>query len=162
MLIKTAEDRGLLGYDFEYGWGIANGCRLAEEHCKDDKCTRCIECCRRCCAECCCGAGLADLVPVPIEAGSFCRRDGSELSVRVCNQGTGPAGPSTTTVDFGQYGRVDVPTPALPVGDCIDLKVQIPASCFDPDCQFRIVVDSAGAVPESDETNNVASGMCLG
>jgi len=33
MLTKTAEDRGLLGYDFEYGWGIVNGCTLAEKLC---------------------------------------------------------------------------------------------------------------------------------
>jgi Subtilase family len=33
MLYKTAEDRGLVGYDFEYGWGIVNGCRLAETLC---------------------------------------------------------------------------------------------------------------------------------
>jgi subtilisin family serine protease len=35
MLAKTAEDRGSIGYDFEYGWGIVNGCALAELHCKE-------------------------------------------------------------------------------------------------------------------------------
>lgn len=29
ILIRTAEDRGSFGFDFEYGWGIANGRRLA-------------------------------------------------------------------------------------------------------------------------------------
>jgi subtilisin family serine protease len=33
MITKTAEDRGLVGYDFEYGWGIVNGCGLAERLC---------------------------------------------------------------------------------------------------------------------------------
>jgi subtilisin family serine protease len=29
LLTKTAEDRGTVGFDFRYGWGIVNGCRLA-------------------------------------------------------------------------------------------------------------------------------------
>lgn len=36
MLTKTAEDRGMVGFDFEYGWGIVNGCRLAEVFCKKE------------------------------------------------------------------------------------------------------------------------------
>lgn len=80
----------------------------------------------------------------------------------VCNQGNGPAGPSTTTVDFGGHGSVDVPTPAIPAGGCVEVRAPIPAGCFDPDCEFRIIVDSGNAVDESDETNNVASGRCLG
>jgi subtilisin family serine protease len=36
MLTKTAEDRGLVGYDFEYGWGIVNGCGLADSLCKKE------------------------------------------------------------------------------------------------------------------------------
>lgn len=34
MLTKTAEDRGLVGYDFEYGWGIVNGQAIAERLCR--------------------------------------------------------------------------------------------------------------------------------
>lgn len=158
LLLKTAEDRGLLGYDYEHGWGIVNGCRIAEAKKKDDKCQKCLECCKKCC----CDSDLPDLVPVPNEHGSFCRRDERELTVTVCNQGSGPAGPSTTTVDFGQHGRVDVPTPSLAAGACIDLKADIPLGCFDPDCQFRIIVDSTGVITESDETNNIATGLCLG
>jgi subtilisin family serine protease len=33
MMTKLAEDRGLVGYDFEYGWGIVNGCGLADKLC---------------------------------------------------------------------------------------------------------------------------------
>jgi hypothetical protein len=49
MLTKTAEDRGLVGYDFEYGWGIVNGCRLAEALCpkppeKEKPCSCCCCC----------------------------------------------------------------------------------------------------------------------
>ena len=80
----------------------------------------------------------------------------------MCNKGTGPAGPSTTTVDFGAHGRVDVPTPALAAGACVDVTAVIPAGCFDPDCEFRIIVDSAGVVTESNEGNNMASGVCIG
>jgi hypothetical protein len=101
-------------------------------------------------------------VPVPDANGSFCRRRDLNLIVTVCNKGNGPAGPSTTTVDFGQFGRVDVPTPALAAGACVDVVAPIPGNCFDPDCEFRIRVDSAGVVVESDETNNTASGTCRG
>jgi hypothetical protein len=101
-------------------------------------------------------------VPVPGEDGSFCRRTGRELTVTVCNKGTGPAGPSTTRVDFGQHGRVDVPTPALAAGDCADVQVTIPPNCFDPDCEFRITVDAAAVVAEANKSNNVASGVCVG
>jgi hypothetical protein len=38
----------------------------------------------------------------------------------------------------------------------------IPAGCFTPDCGFQIVVDSASEVAESNESNNVADGLCLG
>ena len=158
MLIKTAEDAGLLGYDFEYGWGIVNGCRLADENCKVDKCDKCLECCKKCCVD----RDLPDLVPVPDEQGLFCRHVGDELIITVCNQGSGPAAASTTTVDFGQFGRVDIPTPGLAAGACVDVRAAIPPNCFNPDCEFRITVDSAGVVPESNEGNNTASGTCIG
>ena len=50
MLTKTAEDRGLVGYDFEYGWGIVNGCRLAEALCpKEPEKEKPRTCCCCCC-----------------------------------------------------------------------------------------------------------------
>lgn len=106
--------------------------------------------------------GLPDLVPVPDENGNFCRREGSELTVTVRNQGTGPAGASLTEVDFGRHGRVAQPTPALVAGASADLKFAIPLGCHDPDCQFTITVDANNDVAEADESNNVASGICLG
>lgn len=107
-------------------------------------------------------AGLADLVPIPTATGGFCRSDQRGLIVIVCNQGTGPAGPSTTTVDFGQFGRVDVPTPALEPLACTVVTAAIPEGCFDPDCNFSITVDSAGVVTESDKDNNTVTGVCIG
>ncbi len=186
MVVKTAEDRGVLGYDYEYGWGIIDGCALADhlsqddcgecgceqcgcEQCGSGQCC-CCACLRKCLKACCegggCGCGgernLPDLMPRPGPNGSFCRRQGDMLVVTVCNQGTAPAGPSTTTVDFPGHGTVNVPTPAIPAGGCVDVQAQIPPGCFDPDCEFRIKVDSANVVAESDETNNTAAGRCLG
>ncbi|MGH2775522.1 MAG: CARDB domain-containing protein [Actinomycetota bacterium] len=107
--------------------------------------------------------GLPDLVPVPDDSGSFCRRDKeNNLTVTVCNHGSAPAGPSVTQVDFGTHGAASVPTPALAEGACIDLKVPIPPGCFDPDCEFRITVDVNNDVDEEIESNNFASGICLG
>jgi len=104
---------------------------------------------------------LPDLIPVPVNGG-FCRLtpDG-KLIVTVKNQGAGPAGPSTTQVSFNS-GSVSLPTPALAPGASIDLFFQVPAGCFRPDCGFRITVDAASVVIETNEANNVASGSCLG
>jgi CARDB len=107
--------------------------------------------------------GLPDLVPTPGDQGSFCKRDDQgNLIVTVCNQGAAPAGPSVTEVDFIGHGTVSVPTPPLAAGACVDLKVPIPPGSFDPDCEFRIRVDANDDVQEENETNNLASGVCLG
>lgn len=106
--------------------------------------------------------GLPDLIPVPDENGSFCRRRDGNLIVTVRNQGAFGSGPSTTVVDFGAYGTVAMPTPALAAGASVDLAFPIPLGCFDPDCDFRITVDANNNVAESDEGNNTAFGTCLG
>lgn len=106
--------------------------------------------------------GMPDLIPVPDTNGFFCRRENGNLIVTVRNQGNATAGPSTTRVDFGRHGIVDMPTPGLIAGASTELKFPIPPGCFDPDCQFRIFVDVHNVVAESDESNNMASGTCLG
>jgi hypothetical protein len=107
--------------------------------------------------------GLPDLIPVPDEQGFFCKiEDGQTLIVTVQNQGAAGAGPSATEVDFGSHGKVVKPTPALGPGASVDLEFPIPRGCFDPDCQFRITVDANNEIVESDESNNFASGTCLG
>lgn len=103
-----------------------------------------------------------DLVPVPDENGDFCVREEGMLLVRVCNQGTGAAGSSTTEVDFGRHGSVSVNTPPLGPGDCTRVEVPIPPGCFDPDCGFVITVNASGTVSESDSSNNTARGICIG
>jgi Concanavalin A-like lectin/glucanases superfamily/CARDB len=106
--------------------------------------------------------GEPDLIPVPDPKLGFCRRKDLKLTVTVKNQGNAGAGPSTTMVDFGAAGTAAQPTPALAAGASVDLTFDIPASCFHGDCHFKITVDSSGQVVESDETNNTASGVCLG
>jgi hypothetical protein len=106
--------------------------------------------------------GLPDLIPVPDDQGNFCRRREGGLIVTVRNQGSAPAGPSVTRVDFGAHGTVDMPTPGLGPGASVDLTFSIPFGCFDPDCEFRITVDANNSVAESDEGNNTASGVCIG
>lgn len=107
--------------------------------------------------------GLPDLIPVPDANGSFCKtEDNRTLIVTVRNQGMAGAGPSTTRVDFAAHGVVDLPTPALAPGASVDLPFPIPPGCFDPDCEFRIIVDVSNNVMESDEGNNFASGTCRG
>ena len=80
----------------------------------------------------------------------------------VKNQGAGPAGPSTTQVDFGQFGKFTQPTPALAPGASTQLFFTIPGGCFQPDCSFRITVDVTSQVTETNEANNFASGSCIG
>lgn len=107
----------------------------------------------------------SDLIPVPDAAGQFCRLapgPDQRLLVTVKNQGAGAAGASTTEVDFFSLGRVSLPTGALDAGDSTELSFPIPSGCFSPDCQFKITVDAADQVPETDEGNNVATGLCLG
>jgi hypothetical protein len=110
--------------------------------------------------------GLPDLVPVPDEHGFFCRRKDAEgvpaLVVTVKNQGTATANPCSTEVDFHRHGKVVQPTGQLNQGDSTDLLFPIPFGCHDPDCEFKITVDVYGEVEESDEGNNVATGVCLG
>ena len=108
-------------------------------------------------------AGLPDLIPVPDRDTDFCRRDDQgNLIVTVRNQGSADAGPSTTTVLFAPGGIFSQPTPPLTAGASTDLLFPIPGRCFDPDCEFRIIVDSGDQVMESDEHNNIASGTCRG
>ncbi|NUO79364.1 hypothetical protein HUU05_04755 [candidate division KSB1 bacterium] len=82
------------------------------------------------------------------------------LIVTVKNQGTAAAGVSVTRVEFFLGGVFDLPAPAIPAGDFVDLVVAIPPVCFDPQCDFCIKADANLQVDESDEGNNLASGSC--
>ena len=112
----------------------------------------------------------ADLLPVkspgqPDNITGFCKAVGNAQTVVVSvrNQGNAEAPASTTTITFSPGGPVSVQTPAIPAGDSVDLSpVDIPAGCFDPDCDFTITVDSNNQVSESNEDNNTAEGRCIG
>ncbi len=56
------------------------------------------------------------------------------------------------------------PNGSLPPDTPWDVQFPDPplAACFNPDCDFRITVDSAGQVSESNEANNVVNGRCIG
>jgi hypothetical protein len=109
-------------------------------------------------------AGLPDLLPIPTVGGFYCRLNPTtgDLQVEVRNQGPVGAGASATRVDFPGFGATTQGTPALGPGVSTILNFPIPLGCYNPDCDFTISVDDGGAVPESNEGNNVASDFCLG
>jgi hypothetical protein len=100
----------------------------------------------------------ADLVP---SISSPCR-----LVVTVRNQGDLNAPSSVTRVSFSTSKgpiTVDLNTPPLGVGEAVDLgPINIPGVCFNPDCDFTVTVDINKVVPESNEENNSAVGICPG
>ena len=104
----------------------------------------------------------ADLRPVPDAFGFFCQFEQGQLLVIVTNQGSGPAAPSTTRVDFGDFGSEDVPTPELDAGTSERLLLDTPSGCYDSDCDFTITVDIGNDVFETVEHNNAAAGSCVG
>ena len=106
---------------------------------------------------------LIPFSPLGTDLAAFCRlEDGRNLlRVTVKNAGNGEAGASRTTVAFGNDRRTQE-TPIIPAGGSVDLLFRVPGPCFDPDCEFRILVDSEREVGESNEVNNVASGSCAG
>jgi hypothetical protein len=81
--------------------------------------------------------------------------------VRVKNQGAAAA-PASITVVNGGRGSVAIPTPALAVGQTVQLVANFDsfAQCS-PDCFFTITVDAANQVTESDESN-AFGGWCIG
>jgi len=115
--------------------------------------------------------GGADLVPfgrpgLPGPPG-FCKiaKTGPQkgkLIVTVANQGNATAAASTTLVQFSNGVSSALPTPAIAPGASVDLLLSIPATCYRPDCSFKITVDSKGQVKEANEGNNTAVGSCLG
>ena len=110
---------------------------------------------------------IPDLVPFSPSGTSpdaFCRMEqgATMLRVTVKNQGNDNAGASKTTVNFGNTS-LTLDTPPIPAGGSVDLLFRVPGNCFQPDCSFRITVDSANQVNEGNaEGNNSASGGCIG
>ena len=109
-----------------------------------------------------------DLAPVKALDGGrpagYCDRASGNDSLRVTvkNQGKASAPASVTTVIFTPGGPSAHKTPALAAGASTNFTVPIPQGCFNPDCRFRITVDSEKTVVESNEGNNSANGICAG
>ena len=81
------------------------------------------------------------------------------------NQGTGTAPQSITRIDFGSAGGpFDIPTSSLNPGISVVLTHAIPLGCFNPDCDFTIIVNQTGTVDESTggDANNEVSDRCIG
>ena len=117
---------------------------------------------------------LADLIPVPMAdppnpPSSFCklRTDNTlTLLITIRNQGAVAAGPSSTQVQFENGQPVPAMTPGLAPGQMVELPFRFPREgCTRQGgseiCHFTIRADALGAVPESNEPNNVAMGSCL-
>lgn len=108
-----------------------------------------------------------DLVPIaaptpPADNGPFCNLSRGAV-FRVRNAGGDVAPPSTTTVDFFAFGAVNIATPNLAPNGFFDvIGTPTPPGCFEPDCEFRITVDSGNSVDEgaAGEGNNSVDGVC--
>lgn len=105
---------------------------------------------------------LPDLVPVPDENDSFCRRSGNSLLVTVRNQGLAPSGASKTQVDFFDLGKFTVNTPELDQGEPVDLLFEVPPNFWTSEGKkkFQITADVMKQVTEAKEWNNIAFGVC--
>ena len=109
-----------------------------------------------------------DLIAVP--EGSFGGSDAycdftkaPQLRIVIQNQGQGNAPSSVTRVTFSPGGVKDISIPPLQSAQRSALApLPIPAACFDPDCDFTIMVDAQAQITEpTGEENNVTEGRCV-
>ncbi len=97
-----------------------------------------------------------DLVPGPGAAG-YCHP--TQLCFSVTNQGNRDAGRSTARVEFYPGGAVGVLTPPLVAGESKSFCVDLPPGVTSP-FKFKVVVDTANEVKETNEDNNIVEGSC--
>jgi len=112
-----------------------------------------------------CKSDLIPSNPKPdLGSAGFCYKDSQgRLLIIVKNQGDTDAPASTTTVDFFNFGSFDLTTPPIPAGGSVTLPaLNIPVGCYNPDCNFKITVDSKNQINESNESNNQVSSNCIG
>ena len=101
--------------------------------------------------------GKPDLIPI-----TTCKKDSEgNLLIQVKNNGSVEAGPSITRVIFFPDGFMDLLFPSIAPGATAEVPVAAPGSCWNPDCDYQIRVDSEYWVDESDETNNSGQGACI-
>lgn len=118
------------------------------------------------------GPAGPDLVPVKAPGNpTFCESDETgNLRIYVKNQGDAEAPSSEVEVEFflapgqSQKVRAQGATGPLKAGETSTavISVEIPASCFNPDCSFKITVDILSEVKETNEQNNSVQGTCIG
>jgi CARDB len=103
----------------------------------------------------------SDLWPDP-GLGQFCKRNQGNLVVTVRSVGPAqaPLAPFYVKVEFTPGGAFEKQVERLVPGSTAEVQFAIPPGCFNPDCKFKITVDSKNSIRESDERNNVAEGRC--
>lgn len=97
------------------------------------------------------------------------RTDAQFLYFSIKNTGDGPAGASSARFTYflanQQKQVIQVPTPPIPAGGRVELRVS-PNTCSSlppsGDCIWQVQIDSGNLVPESDENNNSAGGSRQG
>jgi hypothetical protein len=106
---------------------------------------------------------MPDLLPIPGQFGSFCRERGDKLFVVIKNQGAGVAEPSTTEVDFLDFGKFSLPTERIYPGQSKHLLFDTPPNFFSimGHKNFHITADALFKVSETNEENNKVSGACI-
>jgi hypothetical protein len=103
-----------------------------------------------------------DLVALQSKVG-YCDVSSEGLVITIQNVGDEQAAPSKVLVEFSSLQSTTLDVPLIPSRSFAVLKpVQIPVGCFSPDCSFKITVDKNNDVKESDESNNIATGICIG
>ena len=107
---------------------------------------------------------LAELIPPPVPGTPLCRLDAeANLVITVRNIGKGSAVASQTSASefhSGGGGTGTALTPSIAPGGSVDVLIPGFSACRSG-CSLTVIVDSQNQVPETDETNNVATGSCV-
>jgi len=117
---------------------------------------------------CACTFNLPDLIPVKGSGRpTFCDLDSQgNLLVHIKNQGMGASHGAEVEVKFqiapGYYQTVRGAHGLIAAGQTDTVSIVIPSGCFNPDCDFTITVDIVNEIQESNESNNTATGVCIG
>jgi subtilase family serine protease len=120
-----------------------------------------------------CASSAVDLVAVPTSGSTaegtvqYTDAANSKLTLKVLNQGKALATSSPVIVEF--FLRNSTVTSPVKDGGQIDagqtssvLAFEIPQACTDGGCNFRITVDPERQQKESNRSNNVVLGECVG
>jgi subtilase family serine protease len=108
------------------------------------------------------GRAPSELPDLVVSASCLRVEDTKRLAVAVSNPGKLAAAPSVTRVDIDAdaYETFVHRTRAIAVRSFDTFEFDLPVACSRADCRWKITVDSANQVIESDETNNIAAGRC--